>query len=332
MRPKTHIVVLMGGMNTEHEISMKSGTMVLEHINEEKYKVTPIEISREGDWILPLENGEYMDVPEGIRRLKDMHPDCVFIALHGTYGEDGRIQGMLDVLGVPYTGSGCIASALAIDKIRAKALMEHAGITVAHQVVFTGAQWDGDRADVTAQIGDELGYPCVLKSPTQGSSLGMGIPQNERDLKEVVREVLGFGFTIMAERYIRGIELACSVLDVDEERGPVALPLTSVRPTGSSFFDYHAKYTPGATEEVTPAEIPDSARDRAQEWALRAHKTIGCRGFSRSDMILGDDELVWLELNTIPGLTETSLFPQAAAAAGISFPELIEMLVENALL
>lgn len=332
MRPKTHVVVLMGGMNTEHDISMKSGAMVLENINEEKYKVTPMEISREGEWVLPLEQGELMDMPEGLRRLNDMHPDCVFIALHGPYGEDGRIQGMLDVLGVPYTGSGCTASATAIDKIRSKALVAHAGIAVADEVVFTRAEWDDGRADIRTRIEDELGFPCIIKNPTQGSSLGLGIPQNPSDLQEVVSEILGFGFTVMAERYIEGVELTCGILDIDDEQGAIALPVTSIRATGSPFFDYHAKYTPGAAEEITPADIPDSLRDEVQECALRAHKIIGCRGFSRSDMIFGDDELVWLEINTIPGLTETSLFPQAAAAAGISFPELVEMLIENALL
>lgn len=333
MRAKKHVVVLMGGMSSEHDISLKSGTLVAQHIDTNTYKVTPVRITRGGEWVFPRdEDEEYLEVHDAVPRLKEIHPDCVFIALHGPYGEDGRMQGMLDVLGIPYTGSGCVASATAIEKIRAKVLVANAGLRVAEHLEFASGQWEADPEAVARKVEEDLGFPCVVKSPLQGSSLGMAIPRSMAEFPEAVEEVLPFGYTFMVERFVAGRELTCSVLDVSDEDPAVALPVTEIRPKSSSYFDYRAKYTPGATEETTPAEIPDDMRDRVQAMAVRAHEVIGCRGFSRSDMILDGNDLVWLEINTIPGLTETSLYPQAAAAAGISFSELLGLLVDAAML
>lgn len=332
MRAKKHVVVLMGGMSSEHEVSLKSGAMVATHLDTDVYKVSSVEITREGEWRFPESDEEYVEVCDAVPRLKALHPDCVFIALHGPYGEDGRIQGMFDVLGMPYVGSGCAASALAIDKIRSKILVQTAGIRVAPQLEFTQAQWDDDHDGIVEKIADVLGFPCVVKHPLQGSSLGMGIPQNLGELAPAIDNVFTYGYRIMAEEYLPGRELTCGVLDVDEPEDAIALPITEIRPLKSQFFDYHAKYTPGASEETTPAEIDDFLVSRVQEIALRAHEVVGCRGFSRSDMILDGDEPVWLEINTIPGLTETSLYPQAAAAAGMSLKELYGKLVEAALI
>lgn len=336
MRAKKHVVVLMGGMSSEYDVSVMSGTMVAEHLDVEKYKMTLVRISREGEWIFPGEEGEEaeeesVEIYDAVPRLRGLHPDCVFLALHGPFGEDGRIQGMLDLLGIPYTGSGCEASAIAIDKVRAKVMVSQGGIRVAEHLEFSRRDWDDDPEGLVARVEEELGFPCVVKSPRQGSSLGMAIPQQAGEFRAAAAEVLQYGYTFMVERFVSGLELTCSVLDVDEENGPVALPVTSIHPPASSFFDYHAKYTPGVTEEVTPADIEEDVRARVQEMSVRAHDLIGCRGFSRSDMILEDNGLVWIEINTIPGLTPTSLYPQAAAAGGIEFSELLDMLVEAAM-
>ena len=334
MRAKKHIVVLMGGMSSEHDVSLHSGAMVYDHLDHEKYKVDSIRISREGEWGFKRENGEeeLVEVYDAIPRLRALHPDCVFIALHGPYGEDGRLQGMLDMLGIPYVGSGCEASAIAMDKVRAKALAQFHEVPVADHLEFSLRDWKKDREAVLRAVEERLGFPCVLKSPRQGSSLGMAIPQAPSEFRAAVRTVLQYGYTFFVERFVTGLELACSVLDVDEETGAVALPVTAIHPNASSFFDYHAKYTPGAAKEITPADIPEETRDLVQGIAVRMHEAIGCRGFSRSDIILAEEGPVWLEINTIPGLTQTSLYPQAAEAAGLPFAELVETLVQSALL
>ncbi|MEX2015359.1 MAG: D-alanine--D-alanine ligase [Candidatus Hydrogenedentales bacterium] len=332
MRHKKHVVVLMGGMSSEHDVSLRSGQMVLNQLDRDTYKVSGVEISREGEWVFQGEEREFLEVQDAIPKLKKIHPDCVFIALHGPFGEDGRIQGMLDILGIPYTGSGCAASAIAIDKTRSKVLAKAAGIQVADHIEFSINQWDARSDEILQRVEAELGFPCVMKSPRQGSSLGMAIPQQADEFRDSANAIFGYGYRIMVERFVPGLELTCGVLDVGEIEAPVALPVTAIRPKKAKFFDYHAKYTPGATDEITPADVDDSVRDRVQDYARRAHTAVGCRGFSRSDMILNGDALVWLEINTIPGLTETSLYPQAARAAGMTLPELFGKLVEAALL
>jgi D-alanine-D-alanine ligase len=332
MPDKKHVVVLMGGMSSEYEVSMRSGAQIAAHLDVEKYAVTPVEITQHGEWVFPGKDREYIEITDALSKLKKLHPDCVFIALHGPFGEDGRMQGLLDLLSIPYTGSGCAASALSMDKIRAKAVAELGGIRVADHVVFTRPEWDKDPATVTQLVIDSIGFPCVVKNPTQGSSLGMAMPQTEGEFGAAVKDVLRFGSEVLVEKYLSGLELTCGVLDLDEETGPYALPVTEIRPVKAKFFDYGAKYTPGATKEITPAQIDDAVRDQVQEFAVRAHELMGCRGFTRSDMILCGDEVFWLEINTIPGFTETSLLPQMAAAAGMSFTDLVGAIVEAAVI
>lgn len=332
MTDKKHVVVLMGGMSAEYEVSMRSGAQIAKHLDKTLYTVSPVEITQHGEWVFPGKEREYLEITDALAKLKKLHPDCVFIALHGPFGEDGRMQGLLDLLSIPYTGSGCAASALSMDKIRSKAVAELGGIRVADHVVFTRPEWERDAATVTQLVVDSIGFPCVVKNPTQGSSLGMAMPQTEAEFAGAVREVMRFGSEILVERYLAGLELTCGVLDLDETTGAHALPVTEIRPVKAKFFDYGAKYTPGATKEITPAQIEDTVRDKVQEIAVRAHELMGCRGFSRSDMILSGGEVYWLEINTIPGFTETSLLPQMAAAAGMSFTELVGAIVEAAVI
>jgi len=264
-------------------------------------------------------------------RLRALRVDCVFIALHGPFGEDGRIQGLLDVLGIPYTGSGCAASALAMDKIHSKAVARQAGVRVSDQFLLTREEWDANPDATLARVASEFGYPCLIKSPCQGSSIGMAIPKDAAQFKKSLLDVFMYGDLVMVERFIHGTEVTCAVLDTDPGKPPRALPVTEICPVESEFFDYHAKYTPGACNEITPARISPEATRKVQAIAERVHRVVGCKGFSRSDMILDGDDPVWIEVNTIPGMTETSLFPQAAAAAGISFQEMLTLFVEEAL-
>ncbi len=323
---KTHVAVLMGGMSSEHEVSVASGTGVANSLDREKYDVTPVLITKEGIWQFP--DSAPMDIWNAVPELKRRNVECAFVALHGAFGEDGRMQGLLDLLGIPYTSSGCAANGIAIDKLRSKALVAAAGIPVAPSVQLARAEWQADPDGTTARAASVIGFPCVVKSPCQGSSVGMSIPQDETAFREVVPEIFAFGDTLMIEAFIQGTEVTCGVLDID---APIALPVTEIRPVTSSFFDYHAKYTPGASREITPAEISPELTRQVQELAVKAHEVIGCSIWSRSDFIIGDDGPVWLEVNTVPGMTGTSLFPQAAAAHGISYEQLVGLFVDAAI-
>lgn len=320
----------MGGTSSEHEVSLKSGAMVSGNLDRSRYDILQVVITRDGLWKFPGE--ALMDIYAALPRLRDLSVECVFIALHGPFGEDGRLQGMFDALGIPYTGSGCAASALAMDKIHSKAVARQAGVRVADQFLLTRAEWDAAPAAVLERVSREFGYPCLIKSPCQGSSIGMAIPKDESHFKKSLLDVFMYGDLVMIERFINGTEVTCAVLDVDPGKPPRALPVTEIRPVDSEFFDYHAKYTPGACNEITPARISEEATRKVQAVAERIHTVIGCKGFSRSDMILDGDDPVWIEVNTIPGMTETSLYPQAAAAAGIAFPKLLTMFIEEAML
>lgn len=326
---KTHVAVLMGGASSEHDVSIKSGTMVAGILDRARFDITPVTITRDGQWKFP--GVAHMAIHDALPHLRAIKTDCVFLALHGPFGEDGRIQGMFDLLGIPYTGSGCAGSALAMDKIRSKAVVRDAGIRVANQLLISRCEWDADAGAITRKVDAELGFPCVVKSPCQGSSLGMAIPQDAEAFRKCMPEVLGFDDRVLIEEYIAGTEVTCGVIDLAGENGPRALPVIEIRPVTAAFFDYHAKYTPGATEEICPAPLDAETTRRIQEVAVRAHELVGCSGFSRSDMILDERDPVWIEVNTIPGLTETSLLPQAAAADGIPFPKMLELFIESAL-
>ncbi|HUG55651.1 MAG TPA: D-alanine--D-alanine ligase [Candidatus Limnocylindrales bacterium] len=246
--------------------------------------------------------------------------DVAFIALHGPWGEDGRIQGVLDTLGVPYTGSGVLASALAMDKVMAKTVLAAAGLDVPRGTVV--------RAPEEALPGARsFGPPWVVKPVASGSSFGVSLVDEERRLADAVREALAYDDRAMVEERLSGTELTCGVIGNDE---PEALPVIEIVPK-RAFFDYRAKYDPAASDEICPARIPDELARRVQELSLRAHRALGCRGLSRTDLIAAGDRLPVLEVNTMPGMTANSLLPKAARVAGISFAELVERLVRWAL-
>ena len=326
---KRRVVVLMGGMSSEHEVSVASGTKVTESLDRNRYNVTPVLIAKDGMWSFP--GDAPVDLCGALTELKRLGVDCAFIALHGAFGEDGRIQGMLDMLGVAYTSSGCAASGLAIDKLRSKAIVAAAGVRVAPYRALSLEEWKADPDGVTARTAAAFGLPCVLKSPCQGSSVGMAIPRDEADLRKSIEDVFVYGDVLMVEKFIRGPEVTCAVLDVEPSRRAVALPVTEIRPVSSDFFDYHAKYTPGASIEITPAEISPELTRQVQEMSVLAHEVIACDIWSRNDFIIDDAGPVWLEVNTVPGMTGTSLYPQSAAAAGISYEDLVGLFVEAAI-
>jgi len=314
-RKPLRVVVLTGGTSAEREVCLMSGRKVLGALDRERYEAVSVDladITRAGDVAALLSA-----FGPGRR------PDVVFVALHGGAGENGTVQGMLELLGVPYTGSGVLASALALNKIVAKKLFEREGIPTPRWVAVREAEQVG----AAGRIVSTLGLPCVVKPGQEGSSIGVTIVKQQGELEEAFGLAFRYGPEVLVEEYIAGTEITGPVLGNDNPR---VLPLIEIVPK-NEFYDYQAKYTPGATEEIIPARITEAQAERARELTLAAHQLVGCRGMSRADMIATPDEVYVLELQTIPGLTDTSLVPRAAEAAGISFPQLVDRLIELAL-
>lgn len=323
------IAVLMGGVSSEHEVSLLSGEGVVKALRESGYNALPVKIKR--DFVWEIESIGCFRTEQAICKLKELNIDAVFIALHGAFGEDGRIQGLLDWIGIPYTGSSCFACALAMNKVRAKAVVKAFGVRVAEHVLFSQENWTWDRQDVVSRVEKTLGFPVVVKPVSQGSSVGITIVRDEKELRDGIEIAFEWDQEVMVEKFIKGKEVTCGIWDCEVGTLPRALPLTEICPKTSSFFDYTAKYTPGATDEITPARLEENVTRKVQEMAVLAHRAVGCEMWSRSDFIVDDEGPVWIEINTIPGLTPTSLYPQEAQCAGISYKEMVKAFVEFAL-
>ena len=298
------IVVMMGGSSCEREVSLVSGAAVGAALVEAGYRTETIDI---GD-----------DLGAVLAAL-DPKPDAIFNALHGRYGEDGCVQGLLELLHIPYTHSGVLASALAMDKPMAKRLFETVGIPCAQHVIAR-------RDDVLS--GDVLPRPYVIKPLNEGSSVGVEIVFEDKELTILKRNNWLFGDQVMVESYIAGRELTVTVM------GDRALGVTELR-TSEGFYDYNAKYTDGVTTHEVPAAVPPEIYQAALDHSLKAHEILGCRGVSRVDLRYDDTtddpgELYMLEVNTQPGMTPLSLVPELAEYTGISFVELVSWMVENA--
>jgi len=302
---KLTIALIAGGISSEREVSLNSGRQVFEALDKEKYQVI-----------------QY-DPKTDLGRLITDSPqiDAALIILHGKYGEDGTVQGLLDLLGIPYQGAGVLGSAAAMNKLASKQLYEKAGLSVPPYISVR----KGDATDIQKNT-EKLGFPLVIKPVNGGSSIGMSIVKSEASLKEAVDKSFIYDDTILIEKYIKGIELTGGVIGNNDLE---ALPIIEIIPGESyEFFDYHAKYTPGATREICPARIDDALTEKAQNYAKTAHNALFCKGYSRTDMILSGEEIYILETNTIPGMTRTSLLPLAAKTAGISFSELLDRLIQ----
>ncbi len=323
----------MGGFSSEREVSLKSGAKVLENLPRDRFEAYAVDLARQGELAGPSlpslpalkGSGEDLQAMGGAGALvaqlaNGRWPDVVFIALHGRYGEDGTVQGLLELLGLPYTGSGVLASALAIDKAMTKKVLLADGIPTPESRLLT--QREG--ADEAAL---DFGVPLVVKPVTQGSTIGLSIAREPSQITSALDLAFRYDHAVLLERFLEGTEITAAVLG---NRDLQVLPLIEIVPSGG-FYDYEAKYTPGATDEIIPARISAAAAARAEDLAVRSHRSLGCRGVSRVDMMVTGDDVQVIEVNTIPGMTETSLLPRAAAAAGITFPQLLERLVDLAL-
>jgi len=293
------IAILMGGWSAEREVSLVSGAAVSNSLKKAGYQVTSIDVQR--------------DMGSLLTRLFPK-PDAVFNALHGRFGEDGCVQGLLDILDIPYTHSGLLASAIAMDKPMSKRLFEKAGISVADHIIAS-------REDILA--GDVMGRPYVIKPTNEGSSVGVHIVTQGDNKPLFAGGAWPYGEEVMVEAFIEGRELTVSVM------GDRALAVTEIT-TQRGFYDYSAKYEKGGSIHVVPADIDKSVYDQAMQMAVTAHQALGCRGLSRADFRYDGKTLYILEVNTQPGMTPMSLVPEQAAHAGISFEELVTWMVENA--
>ena len=304
-RPEnTHVAVLMGGWSKEREVSMSTGRACTKVLEEAGYQVTQIDVK-----------------PDISRVLEELWPDVAFNALHGKWGEDGTVQGVIETLKIPYTHSGVLASALAMDKQRSKALFRDAGIPVAESKVVPIEQ---------AVAEHQMAMPYVIKPVAEGSSVGVHVVTHGANTppEELLTEREMYGDHVMVERFVPGLELTCAVL------ADVALGVTEILPL-EGFYDYKAKYEEGASEHILPAKIPTTVYRKIQQYSLQAHDALGCRGVTRSDFRfnekVGDQgELILLEVNTQPGMTGTSLVPELAEHAGHSFSELVHWMVQDA--
>jgi D-alanine-D-alanine ligase len=315
MKATMKVAVLKGGRSLERSVSLRSGAHVQEALQ------------RLGHDVVALDAG-----PELIAELLAAKPDVAFVALHGRDGEDGTVQGLLEAIGTPYTGSGPAACMCCTDKVLAKHLMRDAGVPTPefHALRETSIKELGAAAAM-GEIERRLGFPLVVKPAVGGSALGVKFARTGDELPGSLVGAFSYDRSVLIERYVKGRDLAVSVLDGAESRA-MALPVVEAVPREEDFYDYESRYEIGMTTFVCPAELGAETTERAQELAVRVYELLGCRGVARVDLMLeeGTGELWVLETNVVPGLTETSLLPQAADAAGIGFDELVTRILDSA--
>jgi len=351
---KINIAVIFGGQSGEHEVSLRSARQAMDALNKEKYNIIPIAITKKGQWLVGEKGAQYMAnnllnagreggiiaeepldsamVETGEKRLTafiegdtgGIGIGLVLPICHGSYVEDGKLQGMLEMLGLPYVFSGTLASALAMNKQKTKAIAKSVGVKSAKETIITR-----DKKYNLDKIIAKLNFPIVIKPIESGSSVGINIAGTKEELETGIRKALEYGDEVMLEQFVKGRELTVAIMG---NRSPKALPVTEIIPKISGFYDYAAKYQDGGSEHVCPAQLPDDVRKKVQRYAVKVFKAVGCRDLARADFILSEDgKIFFLEINTIPGMTATSLAPESAKAAGMEFSQFLDKLIEGAL-
>ncbi len=340
---KLKVAVLFGGRSVEHEVSVVSAQGVMAAIDDKRFKAVPIGVTRQGTWLTPAQTEQALqrirqerlrslDEPLGegllyrtaaLGALRRM--DIVFPLIHGTNGEDGTLQGLLEMAGVPYVGAGVAASALGMDKALQKTFFRHHGFPVVDDVEIKASDWTRNRDSVLRAAEATIGYPAFVKPANGGSSVGTSKARSREDLEAAVAEAFRYDRKILVEKAIEGREIEVAVLGNDD---PEASPAGEVT-FETEFYDYRAKYDDPATGLHIPADIPEALSDRLRETAIAAYKTIDCAGLARVDFFLTPDGSFFLnEVNTIPGFTPTSMYPKLWANAGLSYSDLISRLIE----
>ena len=312
----SRVAVLKGGRSLERQVSLRSGARVEDALERLGHEIVAIDVGA-----------------DLIKRLESSEPDVAFVVMHGPDGEDGTVQELLEILGLPYTGSGVLACTRCIDKVLTKHLLIDAGVPTPEFFAFNETAFkELGAADALPAIGERLRFPIVVKPAAQGSALGIKFAATPADVPAALVAAFSYDVKVMLERHVRGRELAVSVLDGPE--GPEALPIVEAIPRDEDFYDFEARYEFGRTEFECPAQLPADVTERTRQVALDTYSLLGCSGFARVDVMLEEDagEPLVLEANAIPGLTETSLLPQAADAAGIGLDALVDRILELAFL
>ncbi len=334
------VAVVSGGVSSEHEISLSSGTGMLRNLDREKFSPFPVLILPTGEWVWPAAKEAFSEIPDRaavgawasspppdwkrvrVPEFADFpRADVFLLALHGKGGEDGRLQGLLDWAGQPYTGSGVLGSAAAMDKIASKRLYLSAGLPTAEFRVLSP---EASRPESAGELIEALGLPLVVKQPDGGSSLGVAIVADAQGLRDCLEAWRGQ--LLLCEKFLTGREATCGVL----EYGPV-LPPTEIRPLQDAYFNHAAKYESGRTREITPGEFPPEVLTSMQTLARRAHEALGLSIYSRTDFIVTETGPVILETNNLPGFTPTSIIPQQATHVGLDYRALLTHLIEKSL-
>jgi len=325
-REQQKVAVLLGGPPGEHPISLKTGAAAIKALSRLGYAILPVLIEESGEWVL----GESSPVSpaQGLHHLSQEQCAGAFIALHGPFGEDGTIQALLESIGLGYQGSGVRSSAMAMNKTISKVLLNAQNLPVAPEVTVSP---ESNREDVTTIVEQKLGYPVFVKPAHMGSSVGAARAENREELNRAIDTGLAVDTSVLVEPLLVGQELTCGVLAREGSHVMDPLPSILIEPVGHAFFDFESKYTPGHNRELCPAPIPEELEQRLRQLALDAHDALGCRDMSRTDFIVTEDGPVILEVNTLPGLTEASLIPKSAAAAQLSFDDLVDRLMQRAI-
>ncbi|TGL18658.1 D-alanine--D-alanine ligase [Leptospira yanagawae] len=347
--PKTKIALLFGGVSGEHIISVRSSSFIFATIDREKYDVCPIYIDPNGKFWIPKNQVPIFPDPSGKNEIEfsqefntsngitlpsfpgeigNLGISAAFLGLHGGAGEDGRIQGFLDILGIPHTGSGVLASALAMDKYRANLLFQTIGIPVAPFFELERGKHDQRKTLLNLPFT----FPVFIKPTLGGSSVNTGMAKTPEEAMTLVDKIFVSEDRVLVQKLVTGTEVSIGVLEKPEgkKRNPFALVPTEIRPK-SEFFDFEAKYTKGGSEEITPAPVGDEITKTLQKYSLSCHQILGCKGYSRTDFIISDGIPYVLETNTLPGMTGTSLIPQQAKALGIDMKDVFTWLLEISL-
>jgi len=300
------IGVIAGGISSEREISLLTGKNIYQSLLKSGYDVTFVDLKN--------------DFYNNLRKI-----NLAFLALHGRYGEDGTVQGLMEIMKIPYTGSGVLGSAIAINKILSKKILKYENILTPEYVALD-VNSKVNAAKSNLLISEKLSYPVIVKPNSEGSTIGVNIVDNDGELKYAIEDASKYDNKILIEKYINGRELTVSIIGKD----PVALPIIEIKPK-SGFYDYESKYTKGMTEYVVPAQLNEEMSRHISEMAVKCHRILECSGISRVDFILdGHGNAYVFELNTMPGMTATSLVPKAASAAGINFDLLVEIILDLA--
>lgn len=328
---KINVAVLMGGLSAEHEVSLRSGEQIMANLNPARYIATPVVISKKGEWFMERADNKQAklsraDVLSAIAK----NTDIAFIALHGAFGEDGTVQELLESFDIPYTGSGVLASALGMDKPRSLSVLRDNRFTVPPFYVLSATDTLSSSKKKIAEI-RTLGFPLVVKPSNHGSSIGVSIVHKWGDMARALALAKKYSSTVVVQKFIKGREITCGI--IEKGKNTVALPPVEIVPRKGKFYDYKSKYADGGSDHfIPPPNMAPKTIQMIQDAARRAHRVIGCSGVSRTDFILGGDgNLHILEINTIPGMTSTSLLPQSAAFVGIHFPKLLDILIASGL-